>query len=177
MISSFLFAAVALTALASVYDLKTGHIPNWLTLGGLAAGLVAHAVAGYVRGGPHGAAMAALGALGGALVCGAGPAIVFAVGGIGGGDVKLFAAVGALCQVLRGLQAEYWTFVLALVVLPGYLAYRGVLWRTLASSLSLLMNAFRSRARRRPVPSEAMIWFRFAPAICAGTVMTAVLYR
>jgi prepilin peptidase CpaA len=93
---------------------------------------------------------------------------------MGGGDVKLFAAIGALCGVTDGLRAESYSLVAALVVAPAYLAYRGTLLRTLGQSLALVVNAFRPAHARRRVPAELMTWFRLGPAIFAGTAAMAL---
>src|SRR5437763_13552060 len=81
-------AAVALGCAATVGDLRARTIPNWLSGGGLVAGLICGVTAAGARGG---------------LTALAGAAAGFAVflvwhwsGGLGGGDVKLMAAFGAL---------------------------------------------------------------------------------
>jgi prepilin peptidase CpaA len=69
-------------------DLRRGTIPNWLTAGGVTAGLAC----GLASEGARGLGWAAAGAV-------AGFALFFAMhalGGMGGGDVKLMAAFGAL---------------------------------------------------------------------------------
>ena len=82
-------SCVAITAMAAVTDYRTGRIPNWLTLPPLVVGPLLH----FVSGGPTGL----LGALVAIAVCGLVPYLMFRCGAIGGGDVKLFAAMGALC--------------------------------------------------------------------------------
>jgi prepilin peptidase CpaA len=78
---------VILGAVACVCDLRTRRIPNILTFGGAALALVYAAVAS----GPGGA-LASLGgwAIGAALFF-----PMFALGGMGAGDVKLAACLGA----------------------------------------------------------------------------------
>jgi prepilin peptidase CpaA len=72
---------------ALVTDCRDRRIPNLLTLPAVLAGLMFHAGTG----GPVGALWALKGALfGGVLLI-----IPFALGGMGGGDVKLLAAAGA----------------------------------------------------------------------------------
>ncbi len=169
---SFLIAAVAVAAIAAVFDLRTGHIPNWLTLGGLALAYAAHAVLGFAAGGSSGALSAVLGALAGMIICGLVPAILFALGGMGGGDLKLFAAIGAACHVTRGLEAETYSFIAALLLAPAYLAWKGTLFRTLTNTVTLVVNPFRAKAARKALPSELMSWFRLAPAIFIGCAIS-----
>lgn len=78
---------LTIASLACVTDLRTRRIPNVLTFGAALAG-VAYQVA---SGGVDGLGNAALGWLAGALVF----IVPFALGGLGGGDVKLLAALGA----------------------------------------------------------------------------------
>jgi prepilin peptidase CpaA len=76
-----------LVAVAAVYDLRFRRIPNWLTLSGWLLGV---GVQTYQRGWP-GAQDALLGsALGFGVYV-----LLFALRAMGGGDVKLMAAVGA----------------------------------------------------------------------------------
>jgi prepilin peptidase CpaA len=79
--------AVVLALGACVTDIGAARIPNTLTVAGVVAGLAAHALL------PQGLGLAAS-----AAGAGAGLAVFFpffALGGMGGGDVKLMAAVGA----------------------------------------------------------------------------------
>jgi len=79
--------AVAVVLVAAWSDHRHGRIPNALTLPALAAGLV-------------------LGSPAGALVSAGLPLLLFGRGKVGGGDVKLFAALGALLGVRLGLTVE-----------------------------------------------------------------------
>jgi prepilin peptidase CpaA len=82
-----LAAPVAVT-IAVVTDLRRRRIPNWLTGGALAVGLAG----GFVLGGPSGGLSALAGATLGLVML----LPFYAAGGMGAGDVKLLAAVGAL---------------------------------------------------------------------------------
>ena len=90
--------AVSVTLVATVTDFRTGLIPNWLTLPALVLGVVAHAIGS----GGRGALFAGLGV----LICGATPLLFHRLGAMGGGDVKLFAALGALVGPGMGLESE-----------------------------------------------------------------------
>jgi len=78
---------LGLAAAACVCDLRTRRIPQVLTLGGAAAGLVFHLLNG---GWSAGAASIAGWAVGIAIFF-----VPFALGGLGAGDVKLLGALGA----------------------------------------------------------------------------------
>jgi prepilin peptidase CpaA len=74
-------------ALAAAIDARVRKIPNWLTFGLLLAGLGR----GLASGGMSGLGHSALGMLAGAAL----PLVLYAISALGGGDVKLLAAVGA----------------------------------------------------------------------------------
>ena len=83
----FQTSAIALAIIAVVWDLRTRRIPNVLTFGAALVGVVVH---GY-SGGLPGAGWSVVGwFLGVAFFL-----PFFALGGMGGGDVKLLAALGA----------------------------------------------------------------------------------
>jgi len=80
-------AAGAVCALACFWDVRTRRVPNVLTLGTALVGLVAHGVTGGV---------AAIAASGGGWLLGLALFMPFyLLGGLGAGDVKLLAALGA----------------------------------------------------------------------------------
>ena len=78
---------LTIASLACVTDLRTRRIPNVLTFGAALAGLLYQ----FVSGGVDGLGHATLGWLVGAVIF----FLPFALGGLGGGDVKLLAALGA----------------------------------------------------------------------------------
>lgn len=172
----FLLAAVALSALAAVWDYRTGRIPNWLTLGGILVGVTAHVTAGAVAHGLRGALQAGGISVAGVLFCSLAPGILFVKGGMGGGDVKLFAALGALLHPLLGIEAQMYGLVVAALAAPARLAYEGQLFRVLGDSVALVLNPLRAPEKRRALPAEARHWFRLGPSIFVGTVATLILH-
>jgi prepilin peptidase CpaA len=128
-------AALSSAAIACALDLRWRRIPNWLTVGAALMGIAYHAVAG----GWGGIQTASAGwAVGLAIFF-----IPFALGGLGAGDVKLVAALGAWLGpadvVWLGLYTGVIGGLLALVVAcrHGYLrqALRNIwvllmFWRT-----------------------------------------------
>ena len=81
------FAALSVAVVACVCDLRSRRIPNVLTFGAAAAAFAYH----LTTGGVGALGQSALGWLVGVLVF----IVPFALGGLGGGDVKLVAALGA----------------------------------------------------------------------------------
>ena len=129
-------AVMVIGSIACVSDLRTRRIPNLLTFGAALIGLVAQTLSG----GMDGALSAAGGWLIGILLF----LPFFALGGMGGGDVKLLAALGAWL----GPQDTLW--------LAAYSAIAGgVLGIIVAASQGYLRTAFRN------VFAMVRYWFDF----------------
>lgn len=99
------FATILLVALAAVWDFRQRRIPNWLTLSAIPLGVFWNTWAGGLAGLQSSLAGFAVGF--GLLF------ILFAIGGGGGGDVKLMGALGAWV----GMQTTITVFVLASVII------------------------------------------------------------
>src|SRR5262245_44534788 len=120
------FCALAVGCAACVTDIRSRRIPNWLTFGAAAVAIVFHTATG----GGSGFVFATTGWLLGALIM----FVPFALRGLGGGDVKLLAALGAWLgpanAVWLGLYAGVAGFVMSVVVAAyhGYLrtAFRNI---------------------------------------------------
>jgi prepilin peptidase CpaA len=171
----FFLVAVLVTAVGAWTDWRKGIIPNWLSLGALAVAPIAHGVLGAITGGTGGALEGVLFSLLGALACGAVPMLLYSVGGGRGGDVKLLAAVGALCRTLIGIEAVFYAFLIAAIFAQARLAYEGKLMRTLGNTVFIVVNPFLPKSRRRALSKEAMTWTRLGPSIFAGTVVAILL--
>jgi prepilin peptidase CpaA len=174
----FLIAAVIVAAVAAWFDSRSGEMPDAVTLVPLAAAPVAHGIVAAVgSGGGLDAAVQAAGfSVLGAAVTVLVPAALFRAGAIGGGDVKLFAALGALLNTLLGVEAEFYACLAASLISLGVMAYHGKLLRVLANTFALAFNPLLPKEKRRDVPQEQLTWARFGPAIFIGTALTAVLH-
>lgn len=82
-----LLPMLALLIWAAVGDIRNRRIPNWLTLSLM--------VSGIARSFLSGSALSPLDALLGLLVGFIVPFLLFAIGAVGGGDVKILAGIGA----------------------------------------------------------------------------------
>ncbi len=162
--------AIGAAAAAAITDLRTGHIPNAITLPLLALGPALAAFEAHGRGASP--VHAVLLAGGGVLVCGFVPYVLFRLGGMFGGDVKLLAGVGAVLGPMLGLEAELDAFVAATIFALGRMAFHGQLFAVLGRSARLALRAV-SKATE-PVPQELMTVMRFGPAVFVG-VLVAVL--
>jgi prepilin peptidase CpaA len=167
--------ALVVTALAAWTDSRTGEIPNWVTLVPLALAPLVHAGIAY-RSEPSAAALlAGAGAsILGALCCLVIPVALYRAGAIGGGDTKLFAAVGAIGRTEFGVHAQTYAFVLGMLYAVALMVQRGKLGTTLGNVAALFRSFTRTSASPAPGPSD-MTEVRFGPAIFAGTVLTTCL--
>jgi prepilin peptidase CpaA len=99
------FVLVILLCIASMTDVKSLRIPNWLTLSTAVIGLGLQALLDGLPG---------LGAAGIGLIVGIGVMLsLHVVGAVGAGDVKLFGAIGALSSATFVLSALSYSIVFA----------------------------------------------------------------
>jgi prepilin peptidase CpaA len=125
-------AAVAVALVACIFDLHHRRIPNALTFG---AALAAFITAAIVRG-PSG-----FGASAGGWVVGLAIWLpLYALGGIGAGDVKLMAAIGAWLGVVGGLHAALYAGVAGGVLALAVVIAKGCLRQTLSNVQLLVLH-------------------------------------
>ncbi len=125
-----LIPLLVIGVIASFWDLRTGRIPNLLTLGGAVAAIGVH----LVTDGPAGAAWSA----GGWLVGCALFLPVFLLGGMGAGDVKLLAALGAWVGPADALRVAFFTAIAGGLMALVVAAAHGYLRRALRNIWTLL---------------------------------------
>lgn len=167
--STFIFAgALLLSGAAAVTDARTGHIPNWITVPPLLVAPVLHGLWGGLF--PLGMSLAAI------LVCGLVPYLMFRRGACGGGDVKLFAALGALGGPGFGLEAQLFGFTVAIFCALVLLTWHGKLFTTLKNTAFLGLNPVLPRRYRRKLAPESMATIRLGIPIFCG-VLAAVWVR
>lgn len=137
--------------LATVEDLRSRTISNWLCLFGLIAGLAAHTV----MDGWSGLGVSLLGSLIGFAVF----LIFFLLGGMGGGDIKLMAAFGAILGKRQIVTAA----VMAALV-GGVMALIYVVYKKLRQAVQPEADGLTQPVRKESIP--------YAPAISLGVLIS-----
>jgi len=123
--------AVGIVGIACIFDLHSRRIPNALTIGAAAAALLAAGVAGGVTG--------LTSSLSGWLLATALWIPFYALGGMGAGDVKLLAAVGAWLGPAGVVHASIYTGIAGAIMALSIALARGLLRETF-SNLHLLVT-------------------------------------
>jgi prepilin peptidase CpaA len=156
---------------ATITDLRWGKIYNWITYSGMLTALAASAAATLFGLDTQAAeenvaelsgivplADAALGL----LACGVVMLVCYVSfpGGIGGGDVKLVAMIGAFLGLYPALEAMLWTFVIGGCVALIVLVWRYGAWQLVRRGFEFLSYAWRagpaatlSEEERKPLKS------------------------
>lgn len=149
-------ALVVLSTLAVYFDLARRKIPNFLTFPAMLLGLLYHALSG----GWGGLWSALLG-----LLAGTGLLLIpFILGGMGAGDVKFLAAVGALQGPGFVLGAVLLAALIGGAVALVYLLLQRRLWQTLRFLLlGLLHLPLAYLAARLPYPALQALARRLEP--------------
>jgi prepilin peptidase CpaA len=128
------------------HDIRTNRIPNYLTLGGVLAGL------GYQLGfhGWTGLANGFLGmSLGFVLLI-----FFYWKGDLGAGDVKALAALGAWLGPLKTLYLFIYMGFSGVILIVFFLWWRGLLWGKIRQIWAFLLNLFLTRGSRS-MPASA----------------------
>jgi prepilin peptidase CpaA len=161
-------SALVVSLIAAWIDHRTGTIPNRLTIPVLFLGLGL----GLAGGTSSGFLLAVAGAFATALV----PLILFRFGAMGGGDVKLFAALGALLGAGSALEAEIVAFFLGAI--QGMVVWykNGQLKQGLLQAATLAIPAgLKKRALSAGAIKAVSTEIRFGPSIFVATAVTTLL--
>ncbi len=172
-----LVVGLVLCLVAAATDLRSGSIPNRLTYPALVLAPPAHLLLAlrYGAAWPDALAQAGL-SLVGLVVCGLVPFFLWRKGAMGGGDVKLFAALGALALPRVGFEAEMYVLIVAAMMAPIELVYRGHLLRTLRNLGSQLGQTFRKQEHKQALDPALVSWFRLGPCFAIGFALQVLLH-
>lgn len=155
--------ALFVAATAAFWDWQRGEIPNWLTLPVLLLAPASYGIAFGVEYALHSLAAAFLGGLV--------PYLLFRRGAMGGGDVKLFGALGAVMgfDLLLGVEIQLAACVAALIVTSASLAWKGALTRTLGNAWAVALGPVLPRRWRREPCDELVAPIRMGAPVFAAT--------
>ena len=155
--------ALCVAATAAFNDWRRGEIPNWLTLPVLLLAPASYGLAFGIEYALHSLAAAFLGGLV--------PYLLFRRGAMGGGDVKLFGALGAVMgfDLLLGVEIQLAAFVAALFVTSCSLASKGALTRTLGNAWAVALGPVLPRRWRREPCDELAAPIRLGASVFAAT--------
>lgn len=164
MVASLVLAGLLLTA--TVTDIRARKVYNWTTYPGILLALAVNGMAtlgGLDFQSPFHAHWGLVGlaeSLAGCVLCGFVMLVcyVFFPGGVGGGDVKLLAMIGAFLGPGRGLEALLWTFVLGACAAIGMIVWRVGAWRLVAIGFRRLASWLRFRAWQVQSEEERAMW-------------------
>jgi prepilin peptidase CpaA len=159
---------VAVAVTAAIFDLRSRTIPNWLTAAGLVAGFAANVYVYGLRG-----FLVSLGGLGLAIL------IYFPLWllkAMGGGDLKLMAALGAVLGASRWFQLFIYTAIIGAVIALFLLLIRGGLNRALRNVGQILQSLTRGQAPYKDNPdldvgSSSAVTLPHGASIALGTFL------
>jgi prepilin peptidase CpaA len=139
-----LLIPLALTLWIAWGDIRTRRIPNYLTLGTAAAGLTYS----FMSHGFSGLADGFLGMLLG-FAC---LILPYLWGGMGAGDVKALAALGAWLGPKLTVVLFCYMGIAGGVIAVGYLVWQGILWQKTKEGWVFLLNLLLCRPAGSPRP-------------------------
>lgn len=153
-----------LLSIAFITDIRSMKIPNIVTVGGMTLGIIFH----VIMDGGSGLVFALKGAgIGFGLML-----ILYFLGAVGGGDVKLFGGVGAWCGIGLTLSTMMYSIFAAGCIGLIILIWRRDLFSRLRGVLSSMFGAV---VLKSLVPIQAnakgQLQFPFMLAVLPGAVM------
>jgi prepilin peptidase CpaA len=159
-------------AIATIWDIRSRRIPNWLVVPFLVAGMVVSAATH----GWSGLRQSLLGALVAALLLG----ILYWLGGMGMGDVKLCAAIGAWIGPGQLLTALVMMGVAGGIMALIWAICGGFLKESLSGAGDLIWGFGKRGLRPHPTLVLGNPHARkmpYAPAIAIGTIFSFLALR
>jgi len=157
---------LALLLPAATLDILYHRIPNFLSYPAIVAGLLL----GTFQGGLSGLGQHFLGLLAGGVPL----YLMFLSGSLGGGDVKLMAAVGAITGFPMALNALITSILVGGLCAALILIWQGRLFAMMQFSWLSVWHRVGVRATAPPPLSQRRDAFPFGIAIAIGTLLTAI---
>lgn len=165
----FIFGALISATIGGASDMRTRRIPNWLTYGSLGTALWFRT---YLEGW-HGLGQGLSGILAGGGVF----LFFFLLGGMGAGDVKLMAAVGAWVGVWPSVLIMVYTAFAGFVLAIIYMVFYKRIGQTFSNVAELLRFHLRSGFHSHPeinLQDAEAVCLPYGLAIAIGTLFLFV---
>ena len=159
-----LICALAIAVAGAVNDVRGARIPNWLTYSGMESALVVRcAVFGWAG---------LKGGFAGLLFAGGIFYFLFLLGGMGGGDVKLMAAVGAWAGTRQAMSILAGSAIAGGILAVWYVLAYKQLGQTLLNIVALAQHHLTSGLRPHPVLNireSSAVRIPYGLAVAVGT--------
>jgi len=159
--------AILLLALCAYWDLRYRKIPNWATLPAIVLGLGMNAM-------QHG--WGGIKASGLGLLVGFGALLVlFLLSWMGGGDVKLMAAVGALKGFPFVLSALFYSLVVGVVIGVVMLIWKRKTLKTFKNLFMVVGSRVTKLVPKQDIDRQEAQKIPFGVAIIIGTLWAMIM--
>ncbi|UCG44097.1 MAG: prepilin peptidase [candidate division WOR-3 bacterium] len=159
--------AILLLGLCAYWDLRYRKIPNWATLPGIVLGLGMNTL-------QHG--WGGIKASGLGLLIGFGALLVlFVLSWMGGGDVKLMAAVGALKGYPFVLSALFYSLIVGVVIGVIMLIWKRRTLRTFKNLFMVVGSRVTRLVPKQDIDREQAQKIPFGLAIILGTLWAMIM--
>lgn len=157
---------MAVLVISSYTELKEKRIPNWVTISGLLIGLLA----GYFPGG-----ITLTQSISGFVVGFFFLFVFYMFGGMGGGDVKLMGAVGALQGYPLVMNSLVYTAFIGGAMAIWVLVSNQHFWRGMGQSMAMFFRIHKPEEEQAKENEEKLGTVPYGIAIISGTSLTIVL--
>lgn len=158
--------------IASVTDVRSGKIPNAVTLPAIAIGLIGHTLCGGLTGNDY--SLGLVGSLIGLAVGFLPLWFVWKAGGIGGGDAKIMAAIGAITGWHFTLNTLFYGLIVAAVMAIAIIVRRRMFVRTMKRIGRFLVLALTPTRPADPALADSPK-VAFGLALCIGAAIVLAM--
>jgi prepilin peptidase CpaA len=166
-----LIATVVCVVVAAIVDVLSNKIPNWLTFPSTVLGLLINS---YLEG-VHGLASSIFGLGTGFLLL----FVIYLLGGMGAGDVKLLSAIGALLGPKLVIYTFIWMALSGGLLAIALVIYKKAFSQTLRNLKTLLLGwilRVSNEHANLTIKNQSLIKLPYGVAIAIGAIF-AVCFR